>query len=831
VRQSGMDGDLLDALTTREQEILGLIAEGLSNQDIAERLFLTLGTVKWYNKHIYSKMDVRSRTQAIIRARELGLLGTVPAANVKPRRPRSTTSFVGRDDELSGIQRRLADPGCRLLTLFGPGGIGKTRMALEAAYRHIQLFDAVYFSALQATPSARALVPAIADVVGLTLSGRQEPKTELLNFLANKRILLVLDNFEHLLDGRDLLTEILDTAPQVKIMVTSRVLLNLHSEWLLSVGGLPWPEDEGTDHPESYPAVALFISRAQQTYPHFLPDNSMAEIIRICQLVEGMPLGIELATTWLKLLDCGEIANRIEGSIDFLATRHQDISSRHRSLRAVFEQSWSLLTIEEQAIFQRLAVFRGGFDMRAAEQVTGAPLFALLSLVEKSLLQRDESGRFHIHELLRQYAVEGLVSSNTEFEAREAHAAYFVNFLNQRRDDTNGGRQREVSREIGGDIDNIREAWRWAVAEINADYIQKSVYPLYQYFRFTSRYLEARDTFRDAAERLAGQPLEIAGVVRAELLCFQGWTCTRSGDIETAEAVFRQSYDIYETLGQAPRPGIATDPIHGFGTIALIRGDYAEATRIGELALARCEARGDFWNRVQALYVLSGVAVAQGDFLLARQHAAEAIAFLQAHHENWFVAYLHNQLGTIARALGDYDVARQHYEASYAVRGAYDDREGMALTLNQLGMVACLQGDYRQAQRHYEQSHRLYLDLGDRGGLGAALNGLGMVACGLGDMTGAQEHFRQAMKIAFDIHYIPLLAEMLISFGELCLKTGQTVEGVTLLILAQHQQGIQKEASDRAGQLLISCTADVVDEGRQRAELLDFGHMIEILMN
>ncbi len=826
-----MDGDLLDALTEREQEILGLIAQGLSNQAIANRLFLTLGTVKWYNRHIYSKLGVRSRTQAIIRARELALLSGVPVTTVKLRLPRSTTRFIGREAELGGIERRLADPGCRLLTLFGPGGIGKTRLALEAAYRHIQLFDAVYFSSLQATPSARALVLAIADAVGLTLSGRQEPEIELLDFLANKRLLLVLDNFEHLLDGRDLLIKILDAAPQVKIMVTSRVLLNLHREWLFSVGGLPWPENEGIDRPESYPAVALFVSRAQQTYPDFVPDNVMADIIRICQLVEGMPLGIELAATWLKLLDCGEIADRIEGSIDFLAAQHQDLPSRHRSLRAIFDHNWSLLTAEEQAIFQRLAVFRGDFDVRAAEKVTGATLFVLISLVEKSLLQRDEFGRFHIHELLRQYAAERLASSNTEFEAREAHAAYFADFLDQRREDTNGERQREVSREIGIEIDNIRAAWRWAVTQTNADYIQKSVYPLYQYFRFTSRYLEARDTLREAAARLAEQPIEIAGVARAELLCFQGWTCTRSGDIETAEALFRQSYDIYETLGQAPRPGLATDPVHGFGTIALIRGDYAEATRIGELALARCEARGDFWNRVQALYVLSGAAIAQGDFLLARKHATEAIAFLRAHQENWFIAYLHNQLGTIARALGDYDVARQHYEASYAVRVAYNDREGMALTLNQLGMAAWLQGAYRHAQRHYEQSHRLYLDLGDPGGLGAALNGLGMVACALGDTTSAHHHFRQAMKIALTIHYTPLIAEVLIGFGELRLKTGQTVEGVTLLILARNQQGIQKESSDRVVQLLVSCTVDVVEEGRQRAESLDLDDAIDILMN
>jgi predicted ATPase/DNA-binding CsgD family transcriptional regulator len=825
-----MDGDLLEVLTEREQEILNLIVEGLSNQAIADRLFLTLGTVKWYNKNIFSKLGVRSRTQAVAQARERGLLNFASSLPRRPRLPTWTTSFIGREEELDGIQRRLADPACRLLTLFGPGGIGKTRLALEAAYRHDQTVDGVYFCTLQATLSPQALIPTIANAITLTLSGRREPKAELLKFLADKSLLLVLDNFEHLLDGRDLLTELLDAAPQLKIMVTSRVLLSLRSEWLFSVRGLPWPKEHIVDDPESYPAVGLFISRAHQIALDFRADLVMSDIIHICQLVEGMPLGIELATTWLKLLNCSEIVARIESGIDFLASDHQDVPSRHRSLRAVFEQSWLILTVKEQAIFQRLAAFRGGFDVRAAEKVAGASLFALSSLLEKSLLQRDETGRFHIHDLLRQYAAERLASSNEEFGTSDAHAAYFAKFLDLRRVDTTAGRQREAGHEIGVEIDNIRAAWRWAIKQGNAGYIQQSVYPLYQYFRFTSRYLEAQDTFRDAAVQLATQPLETAEIALAELLCYQGWTCTRSGDIAKAQEVFEQSYSIYETLGIAPTPGIATDPLSGFGTIALIRGDYAEAIHIGEMVLSRSSTWNDQWNRMQALYILAGASLAKGDFQLARQQATKALNILRDGDENWMIAYVHIQLGNIARALGNYEEARQHYEASYAVREAYDDREVMALTLNQLGMVAYLQRDYRQALRHYEQSHRIYLDIGDRGGLGTALNGQGMVAFAVGDKVGASVFFRQAMKIAREIQFAPLIDSVLVGFGELCLKTGHVTEGIGLLMFAQNQPGTHQEVRVRAAQLLAAHAVDDIEAGRKWVESRDRDSIIALLL-
>jgi predicted ATPase/DNA-binding CsgD family transcriptional regulator len=823
-----MNGDMREALTEREREILALIVQGLSNQAIADQLFLTLGTVKWYNKSIYSKLGVRSRTQAVAQARELSLMSFASSLPHRPRLPTWTTSFIGREYELDGIQRRLTDPDCRLLTLFGPGGIGKTRLALEAAYRYNQAADGVYFCPLQATPSPQVLIPTIADTVTLMLSGRQEPKAKLLEFLADKSLLLVLDNFEHLLDGRDLLAELLDAAPQLKIMVTSRVLLSLQSEWLFSVHGLSWPKEFTVDNPESYPAVALFISRAHQSALDFKVDPVMADIIHICQLVEGMPLGIELATAWLKLLNCAEIAANIERGIDFLATRYEDVPSRHRSLRAVFEQSWLMLMVEEQSIFQRLAVFRGGFDVQAAEKVAGASLFSLSSLLEKSLLQRDEAGRFHIHDLLRQYAAERLASSNEEFGTSDAHAAYFANFLHQRRVDTTCGRQRQAGHEIGLEIDNIRAAWRWAIKQGNAGYIQQSVYPLYQYFRFTSRYREAQDTFRDAVMQLATHSLETAGIALAELLCYQGWTCTRSGDIETAQAVFEQSYAIYETLGLAPTPGVATDPLSGFGTLALIRGDYAEAIRIGEKALARSNTWNDQWNRMQALYILAGASLAQGDFQLARQQANKALNILRDGNENWMIAYVHIQLGSIARALGNYEEAQRQYEASYTVREAYEDREGMALTLNQLAMLAYLQGDYGQARRLYEQSHRMYLEIGDRGGMGTALNGQGVAACAMGDKIGAREFFQQAMRIALEIQFAPLIVSALVGFGELCLKTGRVTEGIGLLMFAQTQPGTHQEVRIRAVQLLAVYAVDDIEAGRKWVESRDRDNIIAL---
>src|SRR4051794_34428737 len=362
--------------------------------------------------------------------REFPLLKTVEAGMKNLPLPR--TSFVGRASELEAIDRLLENPDCRLLTLVGPGGAGKTRLALEAAARRVDRYQhGVHFVPLASVSSPDFLAPALAESIQFAVDGAHSgfsAQEQLLDYLSERCTLLVLDNFEHLVEGSGLLSELVDRAPHVELLTTSRERLNVQSEWVLDVEGLGVAEN-GNGNAS---AVRLFVERAKQVVPGFAVDDA-AEVLRICRLVDGMPLGIELAASWVSVLSCTEIADEIEGSIDFLATSKRDVPERHRSLRAAIDQSWRLLTDEQRGAFSRLSVFRGSFDRAAAIAVTGADLRLLSELVAKSLLRRPDFGRFELHELLRQYAAEQLTASpGEEAAARERHAGHYAAMLLER---------------------------------------------------------------------------------------------------------------------------------------------------------------------------------------------------------------------------------------------------------------------------------------------------------------------------------------------------------------------------------------------------------------
>src|ERR671923_649592 len=357
---------------------------------------------------------------------EFPLLKTIEAGMKNLPVPR--TSFVGRTEELEAIDRLLEDPRCRLLTLVGPGGAGKTRLALEAAARRGDRYPhGVHFVSLVSVASPDFLAPAVAESIQFAVDAVHSgfsAQDQLLDYLSGRSTLLVLDNFEHLVEGSAFLSEVIERAPQVELLTTSRERLNVQSEWVFDVEGLGLAENGNG----SSAAVHLFVERAAQVVPGFaLDDAGRSQVLRICRLVDGMPLGIELAASWTSVLSCAEIADEIESSIDFLATSMRDVPERHRSLRATIDQSWRLLTDEQRNAFSRLSVFRRSFDRDAATAVTGGNLRLLSELVAKSLLRRSDFGRFELHELLRQYAAEQLrLSPAEEADARERHARHYT---------------------------------------------------------------------------------------------------------------------------------------------------------------------------------------------------------------------------------------------------------------------------------------------------------------------------------------------------------------------------------------------------------------------
>jgi predicted ATPase/DNA-binding SARP family transcriptional activator len=380
-----------------------------------------------------------------------------------PTLPAPLTPFVGRERERAEIgallrgERPGASAACRLLTLVGPGGVGKTRLAIQVAHDVAPAFDdGVVFVPLDSVDYPVFLAPAIVEALGMSTE-EENILSHLRRVLRDQHLLMVLDNFDYLLEGTGLLVDLLRAAPRVNMLVTSQEPLNLQGEWQIPVRGLPLPQDSDATW-ERNSAVQVFLQSARRAQASFSPSKAdWPHIVRICRLVDGLPLGIELAAMWVPVLSCAEIAARIAESLEFLATEQHNVPARHRSLRAVFEHAWSLLSPQERRVFQRISVFVGGFRREAAEEVAGATLPLLRALMDRGLLRRQAGGRYDRHPLLWWYAAEKLGANPAERDAvRARHCAYYARVLEEQ-----AARPRDVA-SIESDIDNVRAAWVWA---------------------------------------------------------------------------------------------------------------------------------------------------------------------------------------------------------------------------------------------------------------------------------------------------------------------------------------------------------------------------------
>ena len=674
----------VEPLTAREQDILILLGQGKTNRQIAEELTLALSTVKWYARQIYNKLAVANRADAVARARSVGLLPALDEAGaIRHNLPLASTPFVGREAELALLGQLIADPEVRLITISGPGGIGKTRLALEAAARELNadsLFgDGVFFIALAPLSSAAEITATLAAALDFQFQGARDESEQLINHLRNKRLLLVMDNFEHLLDGRALVSQINEQAASITMIVTSRERLLFHGEQLFPLGGLQLAE--GKEGAEESAAGKLFLNITRRALPDFrLLEGDEALLLHICRLVEGMPLGLELAASWAGLLPLSEIAAEIEQSLNLLVAGHHDVPQRHQSMSATLDVSWTRLNQEQRRAFQELTVFRGGFTRPAALEVAGAALPLLVTLANKSWLAYNrQQDRYFIHELLRQYGAMKLSrDSEQEEAARKRHSAYFCHFLAEHEVDWYGPREQAAAAEAGADIDNIQRAWHWAASRGSYELLAQGLNSLCLFYRRVGRLKDAHQACHAAAEglskRIAVQEEENAHALAIWAYTL-AWESDFVDDIALRETLLAQSQKI---LDRAARAG---------------------------------------WNtrREQAfIYLRTAHAVGNRDFQASVANLTRAVALFHELGERWGEAEALRAMGNNELFLGHFARAKTLLVESLNIWKQLNHTQGIAETTSNLGLVAQHQGNYEEAETLHRQGLRLYKQIDNR---------------------------------------------------------------------------------------------------------------------
>ena len=462
--------------------------------------------------------------------------------------------FIGREAELAALDAFIADPSVRLVTIVGPGGIGKTRLAVAAADRvqAARIFpEGIFFIDLAPLQERSQILQAVADALHFPLKGGDghSSKQKLLDYLRQKKILFLFDNFEHLLDGVELLAEMLQAGAEVMILVTSRERLHLLLEQVYPIDGFEFPDWEVREDAAEYTAVRLFLQSAHRNQPDFeiRDHDDLTYLARICRLVSGMPLALELAASWVDMLSLDEIASELQRGMDILQTELRDVPERQRSVRTSFDYSWRRLEEAEQAVFARLSIFRGGFTRAAAQEVTGATLRGLSRLVDKSLIRFDKQhGRFAVHELLRQYGADKLEQqSELKADTYDRHSRYYCQLLAGYTDDLKGPGQAQALSALEADFENVRLAWNHASTQHDFEAIGIAIEAMWRYYWNFGR-PEVSEFEKAVADLRISQAVEARDIVLGRLLAPLGRFYGEAGDRAKARKLLEESLDLLQ---------------------------------------------------------------------------------------------------------------------------------------------------------------------------------------------------------------------------------------------------------------------------------------------
>lgn len=718
--------------------------------------------------------------------------------------PAQTTPFVGRDTELGELTRLLKDDSLRLITVIAPGGMGKTRLAVEAGRRLLRDFNQqVYLIPLVTLGDADGIVTVIADALKYAFQNdERSPRRQLLDYLANKHCLLILDTYEHLLDSVGLIADILQNAPDVKLLVTSRQALRQSGETVFHLSGMKYPQSITVDDASDYPAVQLFVSSAQRVQSTFTLDAQNVEHVgQICTMVQGMPLGIVLAASWLGILTPPEIVAEMKKGIHILEIDESDLPERQRSIRAVMNYTWQTMSTSEQNVFMQASVFVGGFTRDAVQAVTGAGLRTLMMLANKSILHRDtKTGRYTIHELLRQYAEEHLQQSGQMTTVREKHMQYYADYLGTyEKDFRHSGMLISAMREIEQDIENIQTAWQYATDQHNLGILDDLMSGLFHFYDVRGWIVIGEQMFKHTADAIRRITSGDQPIILGQLLCRQAKFAFYKGSHEDALRAMGESIKLLQGTSADDELAFAQSI---YADTLVYMGDFETARILCENSLVIFRQNNDKWGIASALNNLGVANYYLEDYDKAIQYYDESIAISREIGDIPGVSAILSNRGAIAHEQANYAEAIQFYQESMHLSEKLHDRYGIASSQLNLGWTKYHVGDYQHAYNHTLKSIENAEQLGNRWLLTTAYINLGIIACDLNELETAQTYLAQAYTDAIQLQALHLLPDIVLGTGNFLIKSGRYDEAHALLTQGMAMSGIERETKNSIESLI-----------------------------
>ncbi len=676
-------------------------------------------------------------------------VGAIPH-DIPHNLPPAKTSFVGRDQELLEITQQLSQADCRLLTLHGMGGIGKSRTATEVAYQQLKqasgsmFIDGIFFVALDVLTSSDMIPATIAETIEVEMQGPDDILTQIKTFVAQKKFLLILDNFEHLIAGASLVSDLLAACPNLKILVTSREVLKLEEEWVKDLEGLRYPQSKtvALEEAQQFEAVQLFNQRAKKAMLEFSPrEDNIATIIEICQLVEGAPLALELAATWVRIMRLEDITLEIRSNLNFLVNQSRNVYERHQSIRAVFEHSWKLLTAREQEVFRKLAVFVGSFGRPAAAEVAGATLPVLVSLMDKSLLRVTQDGRYSRHFLIYEFSQEKLKEIPDDFtQTKQQHASFYLHFLSGGSEAILGGGQKEVLEQLEFEIENIYAAWPMFFESKDHQQLCLSIKTLSDFLSMKGRAQEGINLFSSALDFISNR---------------------KNPNVLVLTTLNYRIASLYQRMGNI-----------------LKTQEYAEKN------LSLLESTSHTVELGPVLRLLASIYFHQGDLLKAKTLYEAELEVYKGENNVRALGLTMNNLGLVHSQLGQYTEAEPYLLESISIARKLESLGGLAYNLHTLAVLYLLMNKPGQAETVLRESLDITRKIDYVRHIPLLLNDLAKALHQQGKSEEAHRCLHEALRQARSNKDEPAIAEVLTTFAMIKIDTNDLTQAENYLVRA-----------------------------------------------